>query len=482
MERHSARCGGNGLLRLLRIGDNGRVSLLGPLFGWEAVDNLWTDRARVQAMLDFEAALARAEAREGVIPAAAVPAIAAQCRAELFDLSALAQAAAPAGNIAIPLVKQLTRLVAKANPEAAGFVHWGATSQDAIDTGFVLQMRGALDRIGGELGRFAASLEQLVRRHRATACVGRTWLQQALPITFGLRVAGWLDAVDRHRHRLDQARHRVLVLQLGGAAGTLAALGDRGIQVARALGEELGLGVPPMAWHTHRDRVAEIATVLALCAGTMGKIARDISLQMQTEVAELFEPAGEGRGGSSAMPHKRNPVTSAVVLAAAIRLPALASTMLTAMVQEQERGLGGWNAEWEVMPEIISLAAGALHHLRETVAGLEIDSERMRRNIDVTHGLIFSEAVQMALAGRIGRQAAHDLLEEACRRAQTENRHLRDILAGDPAFSSQLPASELDRLFDPQQYLGATQALIDRVLAAHASFRPEAAPEAEMNR
>lgn len=458
------------------------MSLLGPLFRWEAVESLFSDRARVQAMLDFEAGLARAEAREGVIPAAAAPVIAAACRAELFDFSALAQSAAAAGNIAIPLVKQLTRLVAKEDREAAAFVHWGATSQDAIDTGFVLQLRGALDLIGKELELFSDCLAELVHLHRNTAAVGRTWMQQALPITFGLRVAGWLDAMDRHRQRLDQARRRALAVQLGGAAGTLAALGERGVRVAQLLGEELGLGVPAMAWHTHRDRMVEIATVLALCAGTLGKIARDISLEMQTEIGELFEPAGPGRGGSSTMPHKRNPVASAIALAAAVRVPALAGTMLAAMVQEQERSLGGWQAEWEVMPEIIGLAAGALHHLRETVAGLEIDDARMRRNIDVTDGLIFSEAVQMALAKRIGRQEAHELVQEACRRAQSENRHLRDVLGEDRRVSDELASGELDRLFHPREYLGSTQELIDRVLAAHESIRREARIEAGSDR
>lgn len=433
-------------------------------------------------MLDFESALARAEARAGVIPAAAAPAISAQCRAELFDFPSLAQSAAAAGNIAIPLVKQLTHLVANMDRKAAAFVHWGATSQDAIDTGFVLQLRRALDHIGRELELFSDCLAELVRRHRNTAAVGRTWMQQALPITFGLRAAGWLDAVDRHRQRLSEARPRALVVQLGGAAGTLAALGESGVRVAQAMGEKLGLGVPTMSWHTHRDRVAEIATLLALCAGTFGKIARDISLEMQTEIGELFEPAGPGRGGSSTMPHKRNPVASAVVLAAATRVPALASTMLAAMVQEQERSLGGWQVEWEVMPEIIGLASGALHHLHEAVAGLEIDEERMRHNIDVTDGLIFSEAVQMALGGRIGRQRAHELLENACRMARTENRHLRDILAEDPRFSNGLAVGELDRLFDPREYLGSTQALIDRVLAAHASMGQEARIETQPDR
>ncbi len=414
------------------------MSLLTPLFRWEAVEELFSDRARLQGMLDFEAALARAEARAGVIPAAAAPAIAAKCRAELFDIGAIARATALAGNPAIPLVKQLTSLVGKDDKEAMRFVHWGATSQDAIDTGFVLQLRAALREMESELERFSGTLAQLAGKHRATSMVGRTWLQQALPLTFGLKAAGWLDAVDRHRLRLGDVRRRALVLQFGGAVGTLAALGGKGMEVAKALGEELHLVVPRLPWHVHRDRIGEVAATLGLCTGTMGKIARDISLLMQTEVAEVSEPAGEGRGGSSTLPHKRNPVAAAVVLAAAVRVPGLVSSVLTAMVQDQERGVGGWHAEWEIMPELIGLAAGALHKLSQAVAELEIDAARMRENMELTRGLIFAEAVQMALGVEMGRMAAHELAEAACRRARSEKRHLRDVLAEDPAVAKHL--------------------------------------------
>jgi len=445
------------------------MSLLEPLFRWKAVEELFSDRARLQGMLDFEAALARAEVRAGVIPAPAAPAIAAQCRAELFDTEALARAAALAGNPAIPLVKQLTALVGTTGKEAQRFVHWGATSQDAMDTSFVLQLREALQHIEPELERLADALALLADKHRATPVAGRTWMQQALPTTFGLKAAGWLDAVTRHRVRLAEARRRALVVQFGGAVGTLAALGDKGMDVAAALGEELHLGVPDLPWHAHRDRMGEVATTLGLLTGTLGKIARDISLHTQTEVGELFEPAAEGHGGSSTMPHKRNPVTSAVILAAATRMPGLVSTILSAMVQEQERGLGGWHAEWETMPEIIGLAAGALHHLTDAVMGLELNAEHMAGNLELTHGLLFAEAAQMALGRALGRQAAHELVEAACKRAQAEKRHLRAVLADDPAVARQLTKEDLDRLFDPRQYLGVSEQLIDRVLAAHSS-------------
>jgi 3-carboxy-cis,cis-muconate cycloisomerase len=447
------------------------MRLLDSLFRWQVVEDIFSDRARIQSMLDFEAALPRAQGRLGVIPASAVVPITAKCRAELFDFAALSQAAALAGNLAIPLVKQLTAAVAAEDEEAARFVHWGATSQDAIDTGFVLQTRRALGMFAGELERFSEILAKLAEEHRATTLAARTWMQQALPTTLGLRVAGWLDAVDRHRIRLDETQNRAMVLQFGGAAGTLAALGDKGTNVAKALGEELKLTVPALPWHAHRDRFAEIATTLGLCIGTLGKIARDLSLQAQTEVAEVFEPSGPGRGGSSTMPHKRNPVTAALVLAAATRVPALVSTMLVAMVQEQERGLGGWHAEWETLPDIISLTAGALHHLANTVGGLEIDAEKMRTNLEVTHGLIFSEAVQMLLAEKMGRLPAHKLVEAACNNAQKKQRHLRDVLAENPKVKPHLNKKELERLFEPGGYLGMAGEFIDRVLREHSSLR-----------
>jgi len=451
------------------------MSLLDPLFRWDALDGLFTDRARVQGMLDFEAALARAEARLGVIPKSTVAPIASKCRAGLVDMPALASAAARAGNLAIPLVKQLTELVAMDDSEATRYVHWGATSQDAIDTGFVLQLRPALEKFEAELDRLADSLARLAKKHRATPVAARTWMQQALPTTFGFIVAGWLDALLRNQERLHEVGKRAIVLQFGGAAGTLAALEERGIEVAKALGKELNLPVPEVSWHSHRDRAAEVATALGLCTGTLGKIARDISLHTQTEIAEIFEPAGEGRGGSSTLPHKRNPVTCAVVLAAAIRVPGLVSTMLSAMVQEEERGLGGWHAEWETMPDLIGIAGGALHHLANTIPGLEVDKAKMRDNLEITHGLIYSEAVQMALAGAMGRGAAHEHVQAAGKAAVEEHRHLREVIKSDTEIAKHLSAKEIDRLFNPKEYLGVADELIDRVLQAHASRKPKSA-------
>jgi 3-carboxy-cis,cis-muconate cycloisomerase len=445
------------------------MNLLDPLFRSQAVEKVFSNRATLQAMLDFEAALAKAAARAGCIPASAAPAIEAKCRAELFDMTLLARAAANAGNLAIPLVKQLTLLVGQKESEAARYVHWGATSQDAIDTGRVLQLRQALTLVSSELELFAVALSELVHKNRTTLVAARTWMQQALPTTFGLKVAGWLDAIDRHRVRLAETQERCLVLQFGGAVGTAAALGARGLDVATNLAKEFQLPLPEIPWHSHRDRMAEIATTLGLCCGTLGKIARDISLHMQTEVGEVFEPSTDGRGGSSSMPHKRNPVTCAVVLSAAARVPPLVSTMLAAMVQEQERGLGGWQAEWETLPDIVRLTAGALHHLTTTVSGLEIDSERMRQNLDVTHGLIFAEAVTMALAEKMPRPEAHELVQLASKRALHERRELRSVLSQDAILTASLSETELERLFTPANYLGVTDQFIDRVLASTAA-------------
>jgi 3-carboxy-cis,cis-muconate cycloisomerase len=452
------------------------MNLLDPLFRSQAVEKVFSNRATLQGMLDFEAALARAEARAGFIPPTVAPAIEAKCRAELYDMTVLARATASAGNLAIPLIKQLTRLVAQKEKEAARYVHWGATSQDAIDTGRVLQLRQALSLISGELDLLAAALGDLAHKNRTTLVAARTWMQQALPTTFGLKAAGWLDAVDRHRARLAETQERCLVLQFGGAVGTMAALGARGLDVATNLAKELQLALPDLPWHSHRDRMGEIATTLGLCCGTLGKVARDISLHTQTEVGEVFEPFADGRGGSSTMPHKRNPVTCAVVLSAAARVPPLVGTMLAAMVQEQERGLGGWHAEWETLPDIVRLTAGALHHLTTTVSELELDPERMRKNLEVTDGLIFAEAVAMALSEKMPRSDAHELVQRACKRAELEGRQFRSVLAEDAIVKTSLSDAELDRLFAPANYLGVADQFIDRVLASSAANRDQKKP------
>ena len=440
--------------------------LLDPLFTTDAAADAFSPGARLQGMLDFEAALTRAEAAVGVIPARAVPAIEAACKADLYDLTALGAEAALAGNTAIPMVRHLTRAVKAADEEASRYVHWGATSQDAMDSGLMLQLRRFLDGLDADLAALADGLADLADRHRATPMVARTWLQHALPTTFGLKAAGWLDALGRDRQRLAASRSR-LALQFGGAAGTLAALGDAGPAVAEALAGELGLPLPALPWHASRDRITELASALGILAGTLGTLGRDISLMMQMEVAEAFEPSGPGRGGSSTMPHKRNPVSCAVLLSTAIRAPALVGGLLAAQVQEHERGLGGWHAEWQALPDLCRLVAGAARHARETVAGLTIDAERMRANLDLTRGLILAEAVTMALGDRMGRMAAHSRVAEASRRAADTARPLREVLAEDAEVVQALGAEALDRLFDPLRYTGSAGHFIDRVLETH---------------
>ena len=440
------------------------MPLLDGLFYSPSVEPFFSDAACIQAMLDFEAGLARAEAKAGLIPSAAASLISATCRAEKFDLASLAAAVPLSGNLAIPLVKQLTTLVAKQDPAAARFVHWGATSQDVIDTSLILQIRSALSPTLSELDSLCDLLAKLADAHRRTPIVARTLLQQALPTSFGFVVAGWLDALLRHRARLISLSDRALVLQFGGAVGTLAALGSHGSAVAKHLAEELPLPLPPASWHSHRDRIGEIATTFGLLAATLNKITHDLSLHMQTEIQELAEPHAPGRGGSSTMPHKQNPVACAAILAATNRVPGLVSTILATQPQDHQRGLGSWHSEWTTLPEIIRLTAGGLHHLAFLAPNLQVNTARMRENLESTRGLIYAEAVSMALAEKLGRVAAHEKVEAACRLAHSAQRHLRDVLASQNEISSILSSPELDRLFDPLNYLGSSSAMIDSIL------------------
>lgn len=441
--------------------------LFDAYFSAESMAEVFCDQGRLQGMLDFEAALARAEAQVGLIPQAAVAPIAQACLASLYDVDALGVAIASAGNSAIPLVKALGKWVAGEDPSAERYVHLGATSQDVMDTGLVLQLRRALALIEADLARLGDILAAQAQRYAAVPLAGRTWLQHATPVTLGMKIAGWLGAVTRSRQRLIELKPRLLVLQFGGASGTLAALGEQAMPVAQALAAQLQLTLPEQPWHTQRDRLVEFASVLGLIAGSLGKLGRDISLLMQTEAAEVFEPAAPGKGGSSTMPHKRNPVGAAVLISAATRVPGLVATLFSAMPQEHERSLGLWHAEWETLPEICRLVSGALQQALLVSAGLDVDPERMARNLDLTQGLVLAEAVSIVLAQRLGRDTAHHLLEQCCKRAVAEQRHLRAVLADEPLITAELSATDLDRLLDPAHYLGQAQTWVSRAVTEH---------------
>jgi len=435
-----------------------------------AMRTIFSDVGRVQGMLDFEAALARAQVSVGVIPQSALAPIEAACRAECFDFAELAEAIVSSGNSAIPLVKMLGKRVASLDNEAERYVHLGATSQDVMDSGLVVQLRQAIGLLDDDLAQLATALAAQAERYAETPLIGRTWLQHATPVTLGMKLAGVLGAITRHRQRLAELKPRLLVLQFGGASGSLAALGEQAWPVSEALAHELNLQLPEQPWHTQRDRLVEFASLLGLIAGSLGKFGRDVSLLMQTEVAEVFEPAAPGKGGSSTMPHKRNPVSAAVLIGAAVRAPGLVATMFSAMPQEHERSLGLWHAEWETLPELCCLVSGALQQALLLVPGLEVDSARMQCNLDQTQGLVLAEAVSIALAQRIGRDAAHHVLEHCCKTAVREGLHLRQVLGGNAEVCAHLSSLELDRLLDPTLYLGEARRWVARAVAEHQNF------------
>ncbi len=434
---------------------------LEALFSTPQMSAAFSSEAHVQGMLAFEAALARAEAHAGVIPAAAAEAIAASCRVELFDVAAIYREAARAGTPAIPLVRMLT---AQVGGEAARFVHLGATSQDAIDTALMQQMRTGLDLLITDLLALCTACAALTEQHRHTLMAGRTLLQQALPITFGLKAARWLALALRQRDALRERRERSLALQLGGAAGTLAALGDNGPQVVLFVADELGLPAPDLPWHTERDRVAEIAAALAVVAGAMAKIAGDVALLAQTEVGEVSEGAAPGKGGSSAMPQKHNPVDATTAIAASRLALGVAPTILSAMAQEHERAVGGWQAEWAAIPNLFRYTAAAVAHTRSALADLHIDSTRMNANLNLTNGLIMAESLSMTLTPHLGRPAAQRLVKTLCDHAITSGISLHQAALESEQVQAILTPEAIDHALDPRNYLGNTDSFIDRAL------------------
>ena len=436
--------------------------ILGTLYGSDAMRAVFDEQTYFQRMLDVEAALARAQARLGIIPADAADAITAAADVRNLRTEVLAASARNAGYPVVGLVAELSR----AAGASGGWTHWGATTQDIMDTATVLQIRDGLTLIERELRAILAALGDQAARHRDTVMAGRTHLQQALPTTFGLKCATWAMPFLNHLVRLGEIRARVEQVEFGGAAGTLASLGDQGIAVMEGLASELGLAAPLAPWHVCRDAFAEATSFLGLVCGSLAKIATDIILLAQTEVGEAAEPYVAGRGASSTMPQKRNPIASEYILAAARTAQALVPAMLGAMAQDHERATGPWQAEALVLPQIFVLTHGALLHTRAIAEGLVVDAARMRANLGITHGLIVSEAVMMGLAPALGREEAHHVVKHACDVALTERIPLADALARDEAVSSRLDRAAIERLIDPSRYLGAAQGFIDRVLNA----------------
>ena len=430
-------------------------------FGTPAMREVFADRSLISRYIEVEVALARAEARCGVIPVEAAEVIARESKLEKIDFDHMRRETDIVGYPILPLVHQLVDMCG----EAGRYVHWGATTQDIMDTANVLQIRDALNLVDGDIRALREILADLAKKHRDTPMAGRTHLQQALPVTFGYKVAIWLAMFDRHQERLEQLRPRVLCVGFAGAAGTLASLGDKGLAVQQALAEELGLAVPSTTWHVARDGFAEAVNLLALVTGSLGKIAFDIMIMASTEFAEVYEPFVKGRGASSTMPQKRNPISSELMLAAAKGVRQHAGLMVDAMIQDFERATGPWHAEWIAIPESFILTAGALHQAKFALGGLIVDTEQMRRNLGISRGLIVAEAVMMGLAPSIGRQQAHDVVYDACRTVNEQGGTLADALAAIPSVTAHFDRSAIERLTDPVNYLGLAPIMVDRALA-----------------
>lgn len=440
------------------------VPLIDSLASTEPLANLFSDTSILQAMLDFEVALASVESRLGIIPPAAADVITAASRPNAFNFTELSRGALRAGTPSIPLVKALAEVVRARDEAAAGFVHWGATSQDVSDTALMLLLNRARPFLTADLSRAEKAFHAFSEKHRNTVMLGRTLLQPAPPITLGLKAAAWFAAIRRGHERLTSAFDQALLLQFGGAVGTLAALGDRGLDVAQELAKELGLACPEAPWHTHRDRLAELMCACGVVTASLGKIARDISLLMQSEVGEAAEPGGEARGGSSTMPHKRNPIGCAVTLAAAGRVPGLVSGYLSSMTQEHERSVGGSQSEWPTVAGIVQATGAAAASIAEIAEGLTVDSNRMRENIDATRGTIYSEKAMILLASALGRDKAHHLLEQATRDSISNKRQLADVLAEMPEVTKHLDRSALQQLTASANYLGSAEIFRQRLL------------------
>ena len=433
-------------------------TIFGPLFTDDEVSNLLSDGAFVRALVEAEVALAQVEARVGVISASAAEQIK-KVQADKIDIAALTAGTSRSGFPIIALVQELHKQI---SADAAPYVHWGATTQDIMDTACVLQLRAVIESIGKRIGEIIRNLSALADKHRSTVLAGRTHGQQALPITFGLKVVGWLAPLLRHVERLREIQPRLLVVQFGGAAGTLAALGDKGLAVTRELAQELKLGVPAIPWHAQRDCFVEFAGWLSLLTGSLGKMAQDIILMAQTEVGEVGESGEAGRGGSSTMPQKSNPIASELIVAAARTNAALLSALHNAQIQEHERATHGWQLEWLTLPQMIQLTGGALKQAAFLAKNLQVDAQAMRANIANANDVILAEAAVFALAQAMPRAQAEELVKKAGAVAVSDNKPLIDVvknLAGDSVTSIDWQA-----LARAENYLGETDKMIDLVL------------------
>jgi 3-carboxy-cis,cis-muconate cycloisomerase len=423
---------------------------------------IWSDENRVQKYLDFEAALARAQARLKIIPQEACDEIVAHCDAKLIDMANLKEATERIGYPVLPVVQQLVKLC---RDNLGEWSHWGATTQDITDTASVLQIREGLAIVAREIGAIADALAALAKKYRDTPMAGRSNLQQAVPITFGYKMATLLAAFERHKQRLSEIKARVLVGEFGGAAGTLSSLGKDGLRVQAELMKELKLGQPAISWHTVRDCIAEVGCFLGLVTGSCGKIAFDVKLLMQTEVEEVYEPFHQGRGSSSTMPQKRNPISSVYITAQTAMVKQLVAALLEAMIEDHERATGPWEIEWIALPEIFMLSAGALAQTRFLVEGLQVNEKKMRENLDITNGLIMSEAVMMGLGDKMGRNTAHDVVYDICREVVKTGQPLIDLLEENAEIRKHADRKKLEALVDPANYLGVAGEMVDRVLA-----------------
>jgi 3-carboxy-cis,cis-muconate cycloisomerase len=429
-------------------------------FGTPKMREIFSDRTLIARYIEVEVALARAEARCGVIPAEAADVIAKESRLDRIDFDHMREETDIVGYPILPLVHQLVGMCG----ESGRYIHWGATTQDIMDTANVLQIRAALDVVCADIRELRGILTKLAKKHRDTPMAGRTHLQQALPVTFGYKVAIWLAMFDRHQERLVQLRERVLVVGFAGAAGTLASLGTKGFEVQAALADELELAVPATTWHVARDAIAETVNLLALITGSLGKIAVDVMIMASTEFGELYEPFVKGRGASSTMPQKRNPISSELMLAAAKAVRQHAGLMVDAMIQDFERATGPWHAEWIALPESFIFTAGALHQAKFAMGGLVVDTEKMRSNLGISRGLIVAEAVMMGLAPATGRQQAHDIVYDACRTVNEKGGTLAEALAALPEVTKHFDRAAIDRLTDPTNYLGLAPQMVDRAI------------------